>query len=70
MSEDHRIETMARRLFGASPAAGWTSWDRLYEPARARWRGRARERLAEGPAGNDGVVELVPRAGRVRAARP
>jgi hypothetical protein len=50
MLDDRRIETMARWLFAASPAAGWTSWDRLYEPARERWRAQARERLAAMPA--------------------
>jgi hypothetical protein len=46
MRDDRRIETLARWLFAASPAARWTSWNRLYKPARERWRVEARQRLA------------------------
>jgi hypothetical protein len=46
MRDDRRIETLARWLFAASPAARWTSWNRLYKPARERWRAQARQRLA------------------------
>jgi hypothetical protein len=51
MRDDRRIETLARWLFAASPAARWTGWDRLYEPARERWRAQARQRLAAMMAG-------------------
>ena len=65
MPDDRRIETLARWLFAASPAARWTSWDRLYEPARERWWAQARERLAAVPADRP---PLASRPQRPRAA--